>query len=127
MTRAELIELVERYFSAVDAEDWAVLSATLAAECVFSVETHGVRLDGIEAIEAMFRRLWSDHAAVRHQDFVHVPYPRKNRIASRFLVINTHHDGRLVHKSNCNFFEASRGRFDRVAVYMAGENTLDKD
>ena len=127
MTRAELVALVERYFAAVDAEDFTALRAILAAECVFSVETHGVRLEGIEAIEAMFRGLWSDHAAVRHHNFVHVPDPRENRIASRFLVINTHHDGRLVHKSNCNFFEASRERFDRVAVYMAGENTLDKD
>ena len=125
MTRSNLIDLVERYFSAVDAKDLEAVSATLAPDCVFSVETHGVSLEGMEAIETMFARLWSDHAAVRHQDFIHIPDPITGRIASRFQVINTHHDGRLVHKSNCNFFEVADGRFSRVAVYMAGENTLD--
>ena len=72
----------------------------------------------------MFDRLWGDHAAVRHYDFVHVAAPEDGRIASRFKVVNTGHDGARVDKSNCNFFEVRDGRFSRVAVYMAGENTL---
>ncbi len=125
MNKAEIIALVEQYFGAVDGEDFAVLSATLARDCVFSVETHGVALHGIDEIKPMFDRLWSDHAAVRHQDFVHVPDPDGNRVASRFQVVNTHHDGTRVHKSNCNFFEIDDGKFSRVAVYMAGPNTLE--
>ena len=125
MTRPDLIGLVERYFAAVDAEDFQAIAAILVPDCVFSVETHGVRLEGIAAIEKMFARLWADHAAVRHRDFIHVPDAEDGRIASRFTVINTHHDGRQVHKSNCNFFEAVAGRFSRVAVYMEGENTLE--
>lgn len=38
------IALVERYFAAVDAEDLPGVLATLAKDCVFTVETHGVRL-----------------------------------------------------------------------------------
>lgn len=124
MTQQELIDLVERYFDAVDREDFPAISATLSPDCVFTVETHGVRLEGLDAIEGMFRRLWADHAAVRHQDFVHVAAPGDGRIATRFAVINTHHDGILTHKSNCNFFEVRDGRFSHVAVYMAGGNTL---
>lgn len=124
MERHELIELVERYFDAVDRQNFAAVSATLTPDCVFTVETHGVRLEGLNAIEGMFRRLWADHAAVRHQDFVHVAAPEDGRIATRFAVVNTHHDGSLIHKSNCNFFEVRDGRFSRIAVYMAGENTL---
>jgi ketosteroid isomerase-like protein len=125
MNKAEIIALVEQYFSAVDGEGFATLSATLTPDCVFSVETHGVELNGIDEIKPMFDKLWADHASVQHKDFVHVPDPDGNRVASRFQVINTHHDGTQVHKSNCNFFEIRGGQFSRVAVYMAGVNTLE--
>ena len=127
MTQEQMIALVERYFTGVDAEDFPGIAATLADDCIFTVETHGVRLAGHAAIEAMFDRLWSRHAAVEHRDFVHVADPLHGRIASRFTVVNTHHDGGTTRKSNCNFFELRGGRFDRVAVYMAGENTLTTD
>ncbi len=125
MNETEMIDLVRRYFDGVDREDFATLSATLTDDCVFTVETHGVRLQGSAEIKAMFVRLWDNHASVRHQDFVYVPAPDNDRIAVRFAVVNTHHDGSLTHKSNCNFFEIRDGRFVRVAVYMAGENTLN--
>jgi len=127
MTNDDLIGLTQRYFTAVDGEDFEALSGTLTNDCVFTVETHGVRLQGTEEIRGMFRRLWDSHEAVRHQDFVYVPAPEDGRIAARFQVINTHHDGTLAHKSNCNFFETRDGKFSHVAVYMAGENTLDSD
>lgn len=121
-----MIELVGRYFDGVDGEDFAAISGTLTDDCVFTIETHGVRLQGLAEIEGMFRRLWANHAAVRHEGFVFVPAPDHGRIAVRFAVINTHHDGSLTHKSNCNFFEIRDGRFTHVAIYMAGENTLDR-
>ena len=124
MTEQEMIKLVERYFTAVDGEDFAVIASTLAADCVFTVETHGIRLEGVEEIRGMFDRLWADHAAVRHHDFTHIVAPGDGRVASRFSVDNTLPDGGHVHKSNCNFFEIKDGRFSAVAVYMAGENTL---
>lgn len=124
MTREELIVAVERYFGAVDGEDFETLKAVLAADCVFSVETHGIALTGIDAIEGMFRKLWADHKSVQHRDFTHVPDENGHRVASRFTVVNTEHDGSLTYKSNCNFFEVSGMQFSRVAVYMAGANTL---
>ena len=124
MTAEDLVALVERYFAAVDGEDEAALLATLTPDCVFTVETHGVRLTGHEEIAGMFRRLWADHAAVLHHRFVHVPDPGTGRIASRFAVENREHDGSLTRKSNCNFFEADGSRFTAVAVYMTGANTL---
>ena len=125
MKEKEMIDLVKRYFNGVDNEDIAAVSATLTDDCVFTVETHGVRLQGSEEIKSMFMRLWDNHASVRHQEFVYVPAPKDDRIAVRFAVVNTHHDGSQTHKSNCNFFEIRDGRFVRVAVYMAGENTLN--
>ncbi|MBT8409402.1 MAG: nuclear transport factor 2 family protein [Alphaproteobacteria bacterium] len=124
MTRDEQIALVQRYFAAVDGEDLAELLATLTSDCVFTVETHGVRLEGHDGIAEMFRRLWSNHQAVLHHRFAYVCDPEGGRIAARFTVENTEHDGRLTHKSNCNFFEVKKGRFSAVAVYMTGANTL---
>lgn len=125
MTSDEQIALVERYFTAVDAEDLPGLLNTLSPNCVFTVETHGVRLDGHAEISGMFSRLWNDHKAVRHHGFTHVPDPVGGRIASRFQVENTELDGSLTRKSNCNFFDIEGDRFTTVAVYMAGPNTLE--
>jgi hypothetical protein len=124
MTRDELIGLVETYFGAVDGENFETLREVLTADCVFSVETHGIELAGIDAIEGMFRKLWTDHASVQHKDFTHVADIQDGRIASRFTVVNTEHDGSLTYKSNCNFFETQGNQFSTVAVYMAGANTL---
>lgn len=125
MTSDELIALVERYFNAVDAESMPSLLDTLSPDCVFTVETHDVRLEGHTAISEMFAQLWKDHKAVRHHQFVHVPDPTNGQIASRFQVENTELDGSLTHKSNCNFFESDGDSFSAVAVYMAGPNTLE--
>jgi len=119
-----LAELVERYFAAVDAENMDELLGTLTPDCIFRVETHGIEMVGHEQIAGMFRRLWADHAAVRHEEFRHVADPAQGRIASQFTVINTLADGTLVHKSNCNFFTVRDGRFCAISVYMTGDNTL---
>lgn len=122
-----MIDLVDRYFRGVDQMDFGAISATLTEDCVFTVETHAVRLQGHGDIENMFRRLWRNHQAVRHEKFTYVPAPASGRIAVRFSVVNTLHDGSKRYKSNCNFFETRGGRFSQIAVYMAGENTLDTD
>jgi ketosteroid isomerase-like protein len=123
----EQIALVETYFRAVDAEDMDGVLSTLADDCTFTVETHGVRLQGHTAIAAMFERLWTSHKAVRHYDFTHIPNPRTERIASQFKVQNTELDGGLTHKSNCNFFDVKDGCFAKVAVYMTGANPLNAE
>ena len=124
---SRLNDLVLAYFRGVDGEDIELIFETLARDCVFSVETHGVRLSGHDEIRGMFERLWAHHAAVRHDQFHFVDSGNGADIAVRFRVTNTLHDGSLVHKSNCNFFTAKDGRFTEVRVYMAGENTLDRN
>jgi ketosteroid isomerase-like protein len=126
MTDNEMTDLVKTYFAGVDGEDLEKIFGTMTDDCIFTVETHGVELTTREDIRAMFDRLWSSHAAVQHKDFRIVPDEQGQRIAAQFKVVNTHHDGSLVHKSNCNFFDVRDGLFSKVSVYMAGENTLDK-
>ncbi|MCE8007495.1 nuclear transport factor 2 family protein [Aestuariivita sp.] len=125
MTEDEQIALVRRYFAAVDGQILDDVLATLTADCVFTVQTHAVRLEGTAQISAMFNRLWQSHRAVRHHDFRFLPDRHGRRIAAQFQVENTELDGRLTCKSNCNFFDIRADRFSAVAVYMAGANTLD--
>lgn len=125
MSREEMIDLVAAYFSGVDGENPDQIFSTLTDDCRFTVETHQVALVGKDEIRGMFDRLWSNHAAVRHDNFRYVADAGAGRIAAQFRVVNTFDNGDAVIKSNCNFFTVRGGLFDTVAVYMAGENTLD--
>lgn len=125
MTPDDQIALVARYFDAVDAQRLEDILDTLTEDCVFAVETHGVLLQSPAQISGMFHRLWANHRAVRHHSFRYLPSLCGTRIAAQFQVENTELDGSLTAKSNCNFFDLQTGRFARIAVYMAGPNTLD--
>jgi len=124
---SDLSRLVLTYFQGVDGQDIDLLLGTLSDDCVFTVETHKVRLQGHDEITGMFERLWSHHAAVKHDQFHFVDAGNGTDIAVRFRVTNTLTDDSLVYKSNCNFFTALDGKFTEVRVYMAGENTLDRN
>ncbi len=126
MTRDGLIAMVRAYFTGVDGEDIEQIFATLTEDCRFSVETHRVALVGREEITGMFERLWLNYAAVRHEDFQFVIDVEEGKIAAQFQVVNILQNGKKVYKSNCNFFSIRNNRFNKVAVYMAGENTLDR-
>lgn len=126
MTDNEMIDLVRAYFSAVDNQNLDGVLATLALDCKFTVETHGVELNGHHDLRGMFERLWSNHAAMVHDQMTFVPNAATGRIAAQFRVVNTEHDGSITLKSNCNFFDVAYGRFSRVAVYMEGDTTLDR-
>ena len=125
MTPDTMIALVRTYFAAVDAQDMDGVLATLAPNCRFTVETHGVALEDRGQIEAMFDQLWRNHRSVRHHRFNFVPDPVSGQIAAQFQVKNRLPDGTIVCKSNCNFFRLRGGLFCEINVYMAGENTLD--
>ena len=119
--------LVVKYFKGVDEENISSVLDTLTEDCVFSIETHGIKLVGHDEITSMFKRLWKNHASVEHKDFYFVKDAMKNQVAVRFQVINILHNNQIISKSNCNFFTLKDGIFSEVRVYMAGENTLNKE
>jgi hypothetical protein len=119
--------LVLKYFKGVDEENISSVLDTLTENCVFSIETHGIKLVGHDEITSMFKRLWKNHASVEHKDFYFVKDAMKNQVAVRFQVINILHNDQIISKSNCNFFTLKDGIFSEVRVYMAGENTLNKE
>ena len=120
-------DLVLQYFKGVDEEDIDAILKTLTEDCVFSIETHKIKLVGHEEITSMFKRLWKNHKSVEHREFYFVKDHISNRIAVRFQVKNVLHNDQIVLKSNCNFFTLKNGIFSEVRVYMAGENTLNKE
>ncbi len=120
-------DLVIQYFKGVDKEDINAILTTLTEDCVFSIETHKIKLVGHEEITSMFKRLWKNHKSVEHKNFCFVKDSLRNQIAVRFQVKNVLQNGQIVSKSNCNFFTLRDGIFSEVCVYMAGENTLDKE
>lgn len=119
--------LVLKYFKGVDEENISSVLDTLTEDCVFSIETHGIKLVGHDEITSMFKRLWKNHASVEHKDFYFVKDAMKNQVAVRFQVVNILHNDQIISKSNCNFFTLKDGIFSEVRVYMAGENTLNKE
>ena len=127
MKRTNAEKLVLEYFKAVDDEDIGAILNILSEDCVFSVETHSVKLFGHKEITGMFKRLWENHASVEHTNFHFVKDAVNNQVAVRFQVKNILLGGETVLKSNCNFFTLRDGIFSEVRVYMAGQNTLNKE
>jgi hypothetical protein len=127
MEKTDYEELVLDYFKGVDEENIDAILITLTEDCVFSIETHGIKLVGHKEIISMFKRLWKNHKSVEHKEFYFVKDPIGNQIAVRFQVKNVLRDDQIVSKSNCNFFTLKDGIFSEVRVYMAGENTLNKE
>ena len=127
MSKLKPEDLVLKYFKGDDEEDIGAILKTLTKDCIFSVETHKIKLVGHEEITNMFKRLWKNHKSVEHKEFCFINDPISNQVAVRFQVKNILHNGKIVFKSNCNFFTLKDGIFSEVRVYMAGENTLDKE
>jgi len=121
---SKMKSLVLTYFEGVDSRDFEKIKQTLDQNCRLTVETHGIELIGIAPIKLMFLNLWRDHLYVLHKDFKFVEDTMNNKISTQFNVINTQRDGKIVKKSNCNFFIVSKNKFKEINIYMAGENTL---
>ena len=127
MTEVRPEDLVLDYFKGVDEEDIDAILKTLTKDCIFSIETHKIKLVGHEEITSMFKRLWKNHKSVEHKEFCFVKDSISKQVAVRFQVKNVLLNGQFVLKSNCNFFTLRDGLFSEVRVYMAGENTLNKE
>lgn len=125
LNAAHLQALVERYFAAVDGQDIPGTLACFTPDAHFCIANHGVSYRGRDdELRGMFERLKSRYARVWHGDFDHVLDVPNQRVASRFLVRNTTHEGQQLLKNNCNFFALRDGLFCEVFVYMSADNSL---
>ena len=118
-------KLINAYFRGVDEKDINGVLGTLQIDCLFSIETHGIKLQGHNQISEMLHRLWENHQWVLHDQFHYVEDASALEVAVRFQVTNKLRSNQVVFKSNCNFFTVKENKFSHIRVYMAGENTLN--
>lgn len=123
MTDDQLIALAMRFFAALDARDPQALADTLAEDCIFSIETHGIIHNGQQAICELFSSRWESTVHAVHHDFTHTPSASAGRVASQFTATYSGPDAPPP-KSNANVFTMADGRITKIAVYMAGENSI---
>ncbi len=124
MNRSQLVALVEGYFAALDNRDVAGTLAYFVPEATFTIASYDTVYRGRDTeIRGMLERLYARYAGVWHGEFDHV-VETPTRIASRFRVRNTTHEGKYLYKSNSNFFRVRDGLLDDVYVYMSGETSL---
>ena len=78
-------QMVTDYFHFVDSENLPSILELMAEDCSFNVETHGVKLQGLNQISTMFQRLWNKHTWVKHNQFQWVEGRLGQDIAVRFM------------------------------------------
>jgi len=122
------VDMVEnRYFGKVDNKDLEAVLDCFTEDAVFTIQSAFTTHEGRDTgIRKMFENLFSTYEPkIVHRDFEHVVDPENNCCAARFDVELVETDGKETNLSNCNFFFLNEeGKFERVFVYMSGENVL---
>jgi ketosteroid isomerase-like protein len=123
MTDDDMTDLAMRYFTALDARDPDALARTLSEDCILTIETHDITHPGRAAIRELFATRWQGPLRAVHHDFTHSPSASTGRIASQFTVTYSGPDAPEP-KSNANVFSMQDGQITKIAVYMAGANSI---
>lgn len=123
MTDSALTALAMRYFAALDARDPNAVAQTLAEDCILTIQTHDITYSGRDAIRTLFATRWEGPLQAVHHDFTHTPSHSTGRITSQFTVTYSG-PGATDPKSNANVFTMQDEQITKIAVYMAGANTI---
>lgn len=116
--------VTKRYFDGVDNKAMDQVLACFTSDAVLTEVTSNTVHNGIDAIRAMFTKLFTDFSDIWHGNFVHTADPESNTINSQFTVLITPNGGPELRYENCNRFYLKGDRFHRVYVYMSGDNLL---
>jgi len=117
--------VTKRYFHGVDNKVLATVLGCFHADAVLTEMTSGTVHEGRDgAIRRMFTDLFAAHARIWHGNFVHTVDVARQAIASQFSVEVGAADGGALRYENCNRFLLDDGRFQRVYVWMSGDNLL---
>ena len=117
--------VTKRYFDGVDTKNIAQVLDCFTEDAVLTEVTSNTVHTGRDAgIQAMFARLFADFSLIWHGNFVHTADPASNSVCSQFTVLITPGMGDELRYENCNRFYLKGDKFDRVYVYMSGDNLL---
>lgn len=124
--RDYLIDLaVNRYFANVDKKNLEPVLDCFNPDAFLCVQTQPIVHEGRDqGVKAMFETLFSSYKTIWHGNFEHTVDAEAERISSRFDVILEDDNGGKVELHNCNHWYCKDGRFQRVYVFMSGENVL---
>ena len=124
--RHYLIELVEnRYFGNVDRKNLDSVLDCFNEDGFLCVQTQPIMHEGRDrGVKTMFETLFSSYTKIWHGNFEHTVDPENERISSRFDVHLEDPQGQRIELHNCNHWYCKGGRFQRVYVFMSGENVL---
>lgn len=124
-TAEAMIEVIDRYFDAVDAGDVEATLAVLTPDCTLSVVTDNIAHKGRDSgIRRMFKRRAKNLDKAWHGNRRYVADPKTGTAATRFDVRSTFKDGGKRSMDNINFFEFKGLKLHRISIWMSGENTL---
>jgi hypothetical protein len=116
--------VTKRYFDGVDNKNMSKVLDCFTSDAILTEVTSNTVHDGIEAIRAMFTKLFADFSSIWHGNFVHTADPESNTVNSQFTVLITPNGGEELRYENCNRFYLKDDKFHRVYVYMSGDNLL---
>ncbi len=117
--------VTKRYFDGVDNKNLNQVLNCFTPDAVLTEVTSGTVHTGRDAgIRAMFQKLFADFSSIWHGNFVHTGDPETNAICSQFTVLIAPNGGDELRYENCNRFYLKDDKFNRVYVYMSGDNLL---
>ena len=118
--------VTKRYFNGVDNYDMQQVLDCFQEDAVLTEVTSMTVHEGREkGIRTMFEGLFAAHDRIWHGNFVHTADTESEAICSQFSVeVTPKGEAEFLRYENCNRFYLKDGKFDRVYVYMSGENLL---
>ncbi len=124
LDRAQLIDLAEnRYFANVDEKNLAAVLDCFHPDAVVTVQSHFTEHAGRDdGIRKMFESLF-EYDLVLHTDFETIADAEGQAVSSRFRV-ELEKDGAHTTLMNVNHWYVVDGRFQRVYIWMSGDNVL---
>ena len=117
--------VTKRYFEGVDTYNMDMILDCFHDNAVLREMTSNTVHDGIDQIKEMFVGLFGAHSRIWHGNFVHTVDTDSEAVCSQFSVeVTPKETGELARYENCNRFYLKDGKFERVFVYMSGDNLL---
>ena len=123
--RQYFIDAAEGYFAAVDAKRLDDTLAYFNKDAVFTVQSGFVSYEGCDTgIREMYERFFESYNVGQHLDFEHIVDPVAEACTSRFRVKLEDLSGNRDTKRSVNQWFFRDGRFQRVFVWISGDNVL---
>lgn len=124
--RQHYIDMVEKhYFGNVDQKRMQEVLDCFHENASLTVQTAPITHEGRDSgVREMFATLFDSYELIWHGNFEHTVDVENECIATRFDVRLKDHEGVEVELHNCNFWYCRDGKFQRVFVFMSGENVL---